>query len=611
MLGKIFKFTILFIFMSTYISGVYAQNSISRKSTPLPFTVYKTNENTLSIQDIIDDEIEFINPENYLKKTHPSDVYWVKIDFKNELNKLEKDSLWFLKIRTFEYLSVFILEDNIIKEAKFGRFENTTKNRSLIYAPGIPFKQEQLINNRYLYLKLKRAVYFDNITNWRFGYNSLEKEHLIRYYYSSTNLKTLIPYYLFSGICLIMFFLTLAFYIYSKRIEFLFYMLYVLFLFLYLTSEVLNLHHVFFGTYNLASYSFFQVSQIIINLCYILFIIHYLNTVHNYKKLHVALKSIAVILGVIIVLDTVFFACKYFIGHIYIMDFERIVMTLFGLIGMIYLLIKGKNKLAYFVVFGSFFYMIGALGLLFLGNGVYMIIGSILEILIFASGLTYKIQGEYNDKIRFQEEAIKNKSKALRAQINPHFIFNSLSSIQHLITGNNKPAALKYLTKFSRLTRNILESSIESSSVLSNEISTLKDYLELESLRFDESFIYSIEVDPNVEIDIIEVPILIIQPFVENAIIHGLLGKEGNDKKLTIQFKQDETYLKCIVDDNGIGREASSNKRALHKNKSRGLEVTNERLKMINESDNNVQIIDKVGPKNQPLGTTVIIKIKL
>jgi len=388
-------------------------------------------------------------------------------------------------------------------------------------------------------------------------------------------------------------------------------MLYVLFLLLYLNSEVFKLHELFFGSYGLLSYTFFQVSQVVINFCYILFIIHYLDTKSTYKKLHKALILIAYLLGGIILTDIVFFATKFFVGHIYLLDFERLVMTLFGLAGMIYLTWKSKDKLAYFVVIGSFFYMIGALGLLFLSEARYMIIGSTLEILIFASGLAYKIQGEFREKLRFQSEAIKNKNKALRAQINPHFIFNSLSSIQHFITENNKQGALKYLSKFSRLTRNILESSIESRVVLSDEITMIEDYLALEALRFDNSFSYEIIIEPNVEVDIIEIPMLIIQPFIENAILHGLLNKEGDSKVLTISFRQNLEFLTCIIDDNGIGREASSKKQRLHKNKSRGLEVTSERLKINNLSDNNIQVIDKSDDNGKSLGTTVIIKISL
>src|SRR5690606_18508582 len=112
---------------------------------------------------------------------------------------------------------------------------------------------------------------------------------------------------------------------------------------------------------------------------------------------------------------------------------------------------------------------------------------------------------------------------ALKAQINPHFIFNSLSSIQHLIISNNKISSLKYLTKFSHLMRDIMERSMDSKSLLSDEIKIIEHYLELEALRFDHSFSYSIIIDESLNPSFVETPMLIIQPFIENAILHGLL----------------------------------------------------------------------------------------
>ena len=290
-------------------------------------------------------------------------------------------------------------------------------------------------------------------------------------------------------------------------------------------------------------------------------------------------------------------------------------MSLFGIIGMLFLLIKGKSKLAYFIVVGSFFYMAGALGFLFFNKRDYMILGSVIEILIFASGLTYKIQLEYKDKLKFQKEAYTNKTKALRAQINPHFIFNSLSSIQSFITSNDRVSALKYLSKFSRLTRNILESSIETNVVLADEIKMLNDYLELESLRFDNAFTYNINVGDNLETNLIEVPFMILQPFVENAIIHGLLPKKEGLKQLTLSFRMETDYVHCKIEDNGIGREAASKKQHIHKKekKSRGMEITLQRLKTINNdmTENNIEIIDKVDDNHNSLGTTIIIKIPI
>jgi LytS/YehU family sensor histidine kinase len=335
-------------------------------------------------------------------------------------------------------------------------------------------------------------------------------------------------------------------------------------------------------------------------------------TKKEYPKLNRVLQFIIYILIIIVVLDTSFFYFKYFAGNIHIMNIQRIVMTLFGTAGMIYLVLYAKNRLAYFIVFGSFLYMIGALGLLFLRNHTYMIIGATLEITIFALGLAYKIHQEQKEKLYFQKESLINNNKALRAQINPHFIFNSLGSIQHLILSDKKESAIQYLNKFSSLTRNLLENSIETTVVLSDEIKLLKKYIELEALRFDNSFGYDIIIAKDIDPDAAEIPMLIVQPFVENAIIYGLLNKKGDDKQLTITFSKGDTYIICEVEDNGIGRTASKKIQSKYKSdqKSRGIEVTQKRLQLLNPlEEKNICIIDKGDRLGQSSGTKVVIKI--
>ncbi|WP_353779459.1 histidine kinase [Winogradskyella sp. 3972H.M.0a.05] len=595
------------------IAFTQSNTMFSRAGKTLPFKLYKTEDSNLKLQDLLKDTSRFKSPDAFSEKTKPEDIYWVQIDVKDELSTLSKDSIWYLRYRLFEYTSIFYNKNGIVDENIIGSFENRPKQRSILFFPGIPFSPENLFEDRYIYLKVQRCIFFSNTSDWKFLYISQNQMELIQRFYSKRDINRLVPIHLFTGICLVMFLFTLMFFIYSKRIEFFYYALYTLFLFLYLTPDIFKLHDLFFGGYGLASYTFFQVTQVAINLCYILFVMYYLNTKTEYPKLHIALKAIAYMLVVVLVADAVFLGTKQFTLHIYILDIERLIMSVFGLAGMIYLLFKGKNKLAYFVVIGSFLYMAGALGFLFLGGRIYMIAGSAFEILIFAAGLTYKIQQEYKEKLQFQQEAFLNKTKALRAQINPHFIFNSLSSIQHLVTKNDKVSALKYLSKFSRLTRNILESSIETNVVLNDEIKMLKDYLELESLRFDNAFNYDISVDEDLDEYSVEIPFMLLQPFVENAIIHGLLPKTDDPKALKIQFSKDDTLIFCEVDDNGIGRKAAEEKGHIHKRekKSRGLEVTKQRLESLGITTEPIEIIDKMDSNGKAIGTKVIIKIPI
>ncbi|UII81498.1 sensor histidine kinase [Flagellimonas sp. CMM7] len=243
----------------------------------------------------------------------------------------------------------------------------------------------------------------------------------------------------------------------------------------------------------------------------------------------------------------------------------------------------------------------------------YMIIGSSIEVIIFAFGLNYKANTEFRENFRLKEEALVNKTKALRAQINPHFIFNSLNSIQHLVTKNDKVSTLKYISKFGRLTRNVLENSIDTDAILGEEIKILEDYLELESLRFDKAFSFKINVDPNLDVEDVKMPSMILQPFAENSIVHGLLPKKDGVKALTINFKKGNGVVICEVEDTGVGREVA--KKRIHtyqkEKKSRGLEVTKQRLESFGEALNPLEIIDIQDINGNALGTKVIIRIPI
>ena len=611
------RFCKIYVFLSLCLITItgYTQEQLTKQRHELPFTIFKTTDSTLNVQDVLKRSSEFIPKENLKDRTRPHVYYWVKVDFKDVIANLASDSTYYITFRNFGYGSMHYEIDGQYKDRGIGRFQNSDPNRSVLYRQGFPFQVTWLIEGRYLLFKVRRVAYFGNPQSWSIYYRNSVGNELTQYYYNSSDLNLLIPVYVFAGICLVILILTLTFYLYSKRLEFLFYVLYVLFLFLYLGSDIFKLHEMLFGEYSLLSYGFFQVCQVVINLCYVIFIMLYLDTKNDYPKLHVALKYIAYVITGIIILDVIFLFTHNFIGHIYILDIQRGIMSVFGLIGMVYLLWKAKDKLAYFIVAGSFLYMVGALGLLFYRDRLYMITGSSLEILIFASGLTYKIQQEYKKRIKFQKESLLNQTKALRAQINPHFIFNALSSIQGFITGNDKVSALKYLSKFSRLTRNILESSLGTNVVLKDEIKMLNDYLELESLRFDRAFQYTITTDSNVDEEALEVPFMIVQPFVENAIIHGLMPKQGSGKQLYINFKKHENMIICTVDDNGVGRQASAKKNHVHQadKQSRGMEVTLKRLQILNQKNPEelIKIIDKTGELGASKGTTVIVKIPL
>lgn len=221
-----------------------------------------------------------------------------------------------------------------------------------------------------------------------------------------------------------------------------------------------------------------------------------------------------------------------------------------------------------------------------------------------------RIQNREKSKTELNKKIANIESQALRAQMNPHFIFNTLSSIQHYISNNDTDSALKYLSKFAKLMRRIMDNSKLQMIPVEEEIKALELYLELEVMRFDKKFEYKIYVDLEIDQTYDRIPSMLIQPYVENAILHGLLPKQGNGKIFIFIQKQGDTIL-CTIEDNGIGREKSMEfkKNRVQQHKSMGMSITKERLDILNSSLNSnihAEIID-LFENGQASGT----KIKL
>jgi len=171
----------------------------------------------------------------------------------------------------------------------------------------------------------------------------------------------------------------------------------------------------------------------------------------------------------------------------------------------------------------------------------------------------------------------------LRQQMNPHFIFNTLNSIQYYMYQHDKLATNNYLTKFSNLMRKVLDNSQHTSVPLNDELSALNLYLELECIRFKDKFEFKINIDEEIDPLMYKVPTMLIQPYVENSICHGLIPKEGKGfVKIDISLKKD--YLLCNIEDNGIGRDASKerNNRRESNHNSLGTQITASRLDLVN-----------------------------
>jgi hypothetical protein len=253
-------------------------------------------------------------------------------------------------------------------------------------------------------------------------------------------------------------------------------------------------------------------------------------------------------------------------------------------------------------------------------QGNYYLIGGAFLLIIVLAVISRIFYTRKRDKeqltTEFKKQLAEAETKALRAQMNPHFIFNSLNSINSFVMDQKHEIASDYLIKFSKLIRLILDNSRSETISLEKELETLKLYVILESARFDNKFKCVYHVAEDVDTNSIKIPPMLLQPFVENAIWHGLMQKEGEGTitiDITISNEQitdnSEQLLRITITDDGIGREKAAelkSKSATHK--SHGLKVTSQRIEMMNKLNSTgakVNIVDLKDEQGQPRGTKV------
>ncbi len=220
--------------------------------------------------------------------------------------------------------------------------------------------------------------------------------------------------------------------------------------------------------------------------------------------------------------------------------------------------------------------------------------------------LSLKLE-ESENKLHLEQQARKSELKALQSQMNPHFVYNALNSIQDLILLKDVRNSNKYLGKFSNFIRNVLNFSTKGFVSISEEIGVLKLYTELEQLRFGDQLKVSIDNQLNeCDSDHFRIPSMFIQPYLENSLKHGLLHKEG-EKELSVQFKKKDSYIICSIEDNGVGRKKAIEIRERRKSKHNGFSTgaNQERIALLNKGKSQkikIEVIDKER-NNNPQGT--------
>lgn len=326
----------------------------------------------------------------------------------------------------------------------------------------------------------------------------------------------------------------------------------------------------------------------------------------------------------------------------------RFILIFIGL-GLLIPIFMASRKAAYgsYIVFGTLILLVsGLLNNLFLNGKEHYIrnyitltqLGILVEILFFSLALSLRSRSKLKsakakeiatnhqlqqtklaklniqkDKALLQQQLAETELKALKAQLNPHFISNALNGIKLMVQNNQRKQAEDYLADFSNLIRTILINSNESFISLQRELDYAALYLKMESLRFDHQFTYEIEVTEDIDITYVKIPPLLLQPYIENAIWHGLLPK-GGLKKLLIKISTKGQQICCIIEDNGVGRNNNfiTQKQPEYAHKGHGMNITSERIKINNqlyEAGLSVMIIDKKDEYGTPCGTLVELTI--
>jgi hypothetical protein len=243
--------------------------------------------------------------------------------------------------------------------------------------------------------------------------------------------------------------------------------------------------------------------------------------------------------------------------------------------------------------------------------GVGFLLTLFVAFLIYKSFEARKIKNES----QYKQKIAETEMQALQAQMNPHFFFNSLNSIENFIMQNEKKLACDYLNKFARFIRGILDSSNNDLIELNQDLCSLQLYIDLEQLRFNNKFGYCCQVDPRLLEDEHHVPALLVQPFLENAINHGIGPSERTDLKICMQVRLINNMIHYIIQDNGVGRDQSKIYNELNKpfHKSMGMKLTQDRINIFNRetgSSSNVNIIDLFDENHKPAGTRIEFALK-
>jgi len=250
--------------------------------------------------------------------------------------------------------------------------------------------------------------------------------------------------------------------------------------------------------------------------------------------------------------------------------------------------------------------------------GLMLILLALIVVRIFKTRLKREREKNEKEKLEFKSRLLALEQKSLNASMNRHFIFNSLNSIQYFINTQDRLAANKFLTNFAKLIRKNLDSSDDGNLVpLSQELERLELYMSLESMRFKDRFDYKIVCDESIDTESVIIPAMMLQPFIENSIIHGILPDESKKGLITVHISLAGDLLTIDIEDNGVGIDNSMQSKTNYDgdHRSQGMEITTKRIELLKKLSN--RNFELIGPyqvaKNDSLinGTRVTLKFQI
>ena len=544
--------------------------------------------------------------------------FWLKATVRNKTNE-----------RLFVKIDNNSLTDILVFEAMGEQLKNKYHSGNWL-----PFNKRVMKNIGYLFpLKVQNdssATIYIRVMHFR-GTQFLFHAGTLKAFYSVDVERTFFDgiYY---GLMLLMILYNLFIYFSLRDKSYLYYVLYV-FLIAFLNASMDGYSFRYFWPSLPVINAYEDIMAALLGIAGIMFVSNFLNIKEHYflfYKIFIGL-FIAYVVSIGIIVS------KHFLVGSRIMEMVSLVSVVCMFVTAYVIMIKGYKPAKFFLIAWSMFLVSVVIFILKDYNLVpynsitinALQIGSGVEALLLSIALADRINIYRKDKARAQRELIQSlqektsmqkemlelEAKALRSQMNPHFIFNCMNSIKALIQQNEADKAVNYLTTFSKLLRTILQNLDKSEVSLFDELEMCRLYTQLESMRFGNKFTWSFVTDPDLDIKSIQVPALILQPFIENAIWHGLMVKEDNGY-INVTVEKKDNCILCIVDDNGIGREHSMNNKikphsSMHQ--SKGVKLTQSRLDLdnaLNKRNASVTTIDKKDEDGNSAGTSVILSFQ-